>query len=277
MCDGGEYFYDQDVPNYDGPSTDDDRELPVFEEAEEEEEVERRPPRKLVSYEDLLFDVLKEQFTLAKMEKKVPLYCSKTLGLEMKIETKHNYAVFTCARCEHEWSTHKTLVDFTCTYHHPRGGRVKVQKVWGQGCNQCEEEVSPLFCTSAASESAVWNTAAQITREILRRFYGDDTWSAPAVPMGGGRGQKPHDRARCEACRAGVCSMANTFSVHATRRTPPQPRHPPPVDAVRRPICWYMSVAGVDKALVDTKRTPATPTRIAENPYYDWGAHPPRF
>ena len=150
------------------------------------------------------------------------------------------YGVFNCKTCSNRWNSTKCSVLVKYRYNaDAKLGEVIIDRVFKQDCKKCEKSAAPLFDREATDKAV-----SKIVDRIKKVFY---NISAPgnveADPHSRASARKtPHDSARCEACKLGVCNFNedDNFAPQFRYNRPYTPLY----SGVRSKIDWSLTLEG---------------------------------
>jgi len=135
--------------------------------------------------------------------------------LSLLDETRHHkfkampvwkiFGAFTCPGCWRSWTSTECVVSFVYRYHPELArGEVRMIREFGQECRRCFKLARPTFDTESAAK-----TLGKLIQRIKKVFYGieDQQHQRPESDIHSSARLRnfPHNSARCEACRCGVC------------------------------------------------------------------------
>ena len=115
------------------------------------------------------------------------------------------FGVFSCKTCSNRWTSTKCSVLVMYRYNVDANlGEVNIKREFRQDCRKCEESAAPLFDLEATDKAV-----SKIVDRIKKVFYNICApGNVEADPHSRASARKtPHDSARCEACKLGVCNF----------------------------------------------------------------------
>ncbi|XP_053166185.1 receptor-transporting protein 3-like [Hemicordylus capensis] len=140
------------------------------------------------------------------------LEISQTPGGWYQYEQKRLFASFKCSNCSRDWKSAQVAVVFRMRLERNRRqwdqgeGQVKM-KALRQKCNKCQGRYQEPIFSEKMVQLALHNLVVKILEKCYRESNRKMVLQEPE-PEEDVEG--PHDKANCEACELGLCSVRST-------------------------------------------------------------------
>ena len=137
-------------------------------------------------------------------------------GRQMKIWFM--YGKFECRPCKNEWNSTQCSTEVTYRYNViEKRAELIIAREFKQGCKRCNRDACPVFDQEATDKAM--SKAIERIKKVMYNSAPPGNEHSDRHSQARDR-RNPHDSARCEACRLGVCNYGENITRTTSSRQP---------------------------------------------------------